>query len=125
MTTITKTLLRRKGACADQIDKFVELFPEGVVVTETLCIEHASVFSWDWAASHLLSPPAFAEYNRVTAAALAEYVRVRAAARDEYVPVRVRMTAAARDEYDRVIAAAFAEYVRVTAATFGRLAEKE
>ena len=111
---VTKTLLRRKGACDDQLDKFVELFPEGVVVTEALCVEHASVFSWDWAASHLLSPPARDEYERVIAA-------VRVAAQAEYERVRV----AARDEYEREMAPALDEYVRVTAATFGRLAEKE
>ena len=107
---VTKTLLLRKGACDDQLDKFVELFPKGVVVTEALCIEHASVFDWGWAASHLLRAPAQDEYSRVRAAAQAEYERV---------------IAAAWDEYEREMAPAQAEYSRVAAATFGRLEEKE
>ena len=61
---------------------------------------------WNWAARHLLSEPARAEYGRVTAAAWAEHERV---------------WAAARVEYERVWAAGRAEYGRVTARTFAKL----
>ena len=96
---VTKALLKRLGACKAQREKFAELFPRGVVVTEALCVEHAQEFNWDWAANHLLSPEAWAEYNRVRALAWAEY--------------------------NRVMAPAKAEYDRVAALAFGRLAEAE
>jgi len=140
---VTKALLKRLGACEAQREKFAELFPRGVVVTEALCVEHAQEFNWDWAANHLLSPEAQAEYNRVTAPrscrirslrrrAAAEYDRVRALAWAEYNRVTApaqaeynRVTAPAQAEYNRVMASAQAEYDRVTALAFGRLASSE
>ena len=106
---ITSALLKRKGACLDQRRKFAELFPGGVIVTEALCVEHASVFNWEWAAENLLPPSAWAEYGRVTAPAWAEYERV---------------TAPALAGYGRARASAWAEYKRVTASTFGSIAAK-
>ena len=78
MTTrkITARLLQSKGACANQVAKFRETFPRGVVPTVELAEQHASAFDWNWAAEHLLSPAAWAEYKRVRASALAEYERV-------------------------------------------------
>ena len=55
---ITKALLIRKHACRGQVDLFAELFPEGVVITESICLAHATEFDWDWAAKKLLRPPA-------------------------------------------------------------------
>ena len=55
---ITKALLVRKHACRGQVDLFAELFPEGVVITESICLAHAAEFDWDWAARKLLRPPA-------------------------------------------------------------------
>ena len=55
---ITKALLVRKHACRGQVDLFAELFPEGVVITESICLAHATEFDWDWAARKLLRPPA-------------------------------------------------------------------
>ena len=55
---ITKELLVRKHACRGQVDLFAELFPEGVVITESICLAHATEFDWDWAARKLLQPPA-------------------------------------------------------------------
>ena len=55
---ITKALLIRKHACRGQVDLFAELFPEGVVITESICLAHATEFDWDWAARKLLRPPA-------------------------------------------------------------------
>ena len=94
---VTKRLLQRKGACSNQVAEFARLFPKGVEITQALCIEHAVVFDWNWAAENLLS-----------AAAWDEYVRVRA-------PARV--------EYNRVTAPAQAEYNRIKAAAFGRLVD--
>ena len=55
---ITTTLLRRKRACQNQIELFISYFPEGVVITESICLAHATEFDWDWAARKLLRPPA-------------------------------------------------------------------
>lgn len=55
---ITKALLVRKHACRGQVDLFAELFPKGVVITESICLAHATEFDWDWAARKLLRPPA-------------------------------------------------------------------
>ena len=55
---ITKALLISKHACRGQVDLFAELFPEGVVITESICLAHATEFDWDWAARKLLRPPA-------------------------------------------------------------------
>ena len=51
---ITARLLKFKGACKEQVEKFKELFPDGVEVTESLCVIHAQDFNWDWAAYNLL-----------------------------------------------------------------------
>ena len=77
---ITLRMLKAKGACIEQCERFAALFPKGVEVTEVLCIEHAADFNWDWAAKNLLTAPAWAEYVRATAPAWAEYERVRAPA---------------------------------------------
>ena len=75
---ITARILKLKGACIGQVALFKSLWPDGVQITEALCIAHASEFDWGWAANNLLSAPAWAEYERVRAPALAEYERVTA-----------------------------------------------
>jgi cell division septum initiation protein DivIVA len=114
--TLTLATLKKKGACKEQVALFRKMFGKSVEITEALCVEHAAVFSWGWAAENLLKAAALAEYERVTAPARAEYERVTAAARAEYE----RVKAAARAEYERVKAPAWAEYQRVTAATWAR-----
>ena len=78
--TLTLTALKKKGACSEQVALFRKMFGRSVEITEALCVEHASVFSWGWAARNLLMAPAWAEYDRVTAPARAEYERVAAPA---------------------------------------------
>jgi len=104
------TLSALKGACVEQRTLFKKLFPNGVVPTVELAEKHASVFDWNWAAEHLLSAPAWAEYDRVTAPAWAKYIQVAISAQADYFQV----TALAR-----------AEYIRVTAVTFVTLWNKE
>jgi hypothetical protein len=69
--TLTLATLKKKGACSEQVALFRKMFGRSVEITEALCVEHASVFSWGWAARNLLTAPACAEYDRVTAAAWA------------------------------------------------------
>ena len=88
---LTLATLIDKGACSSQVDLFRSRFGESVEVTAELCASVAAVFDWDWAARNLLSPPAWAEYERVRAPAWAEDERVTAPASAEYE--RVRATA--------------------------------
>ena len=72
---ITLVQLRKKRACASQLAKFESLFGDSVVVTRELCIRHAADFDFDWAAEHLLSAPAWAEYRRARAPAFFDAAR--------------------------------------------------
>ena len=65
-------------------------------------------------AEELLTPSAWAEYERVKASAWAEYERVKASALAEYE----RVKASALAEYERVEASTWAEYERVENKTF-------
>ena len=100
-----ETLLKR-GACADQCQRFADTFGNSVDVTPELCVSVADQFDWAWAVWRLLSPEAQAEHERVCALARAEYERVRDSA---------------QAKYERVYAPAWAEYWRVCAREFGRL----
>lgn len=76
---ITERSLKRLGACADQRRRFAEAWPKGAVVGIRAIRKAARLgFDLDWVAEHFLRTPAWAEYDRVTAAARAEYDRVRA-----------------------------------------------
>ena len=114
---ITLRTLKDKGACREQRERFATLFPKGVEVTETLCIEHAAEFNWDWAARSLLTGPALVEFERVKASAWAEYDRTTVSALAEYD----RVVAPVWAEYVRARASAWAEYQRTRAATFAKL----
>lgn len=94
---LTAQMLRDKNACQEQVEKFQQLYPDGVEVTKAACVAVADVFDWKWAARNFLSDAARQEHDRIKNAAWQELNLV---------------TAAARQEYDRVEAAAF-----------GRLAE--
>ena len=76
------------GACAGAVKVFRKRFGESVRVTEALCIKAAQDFDFGWAARHLLSESAWADYRRVTAPALADYERVKAAAWADYERVK-------------------------------------
>ena len=98
---ITKGLLEKHGACKNQINKFVELFPDGVDATRELCLAHAQTFSFAWARL-LLSPPGREAYNEAVAPARKAY----------YDGV-----SSARKAYNEAIAPAWEAYVGSTAAT--------
>jgi hypothetical protein len=109
-----ETLLKR-GACADQRQRFADTFGKSVDVTPELCMSVADQFTWAWAARCLLSPEAQAEYKRVCAPAQAD--RVCYSAWAEYK----RVCDSAWAEYERVRDSALAEHKRVCAREFGRL----
>ena len=70
---ITIRLLKSKGACKDQIEKFKTLFPKGVVLTEAVCMDLAQTLDWGWAAKMLLTPKALKLYDETCASALKLY----------------------------------------------------
>ena len=69
---VSANLLVEKCACAEQVKQFRALFGSRLVtVTRRLCVSHAHTFNWDWAASNLLSAPAWKAYNEANAPAFA------------------------------------------------------
>jgi hypothetical protein len=96
-------MLKSKNACAEEVELFKQMFGDSVAITPELCVSVADKFDFMWAARHLLSLAAWADYRRVTAPALADLLR----------------GSSAIDER------AWADYRRVTARTFGELFCKE
>jgi len=101
---LTAEMLRKKGACDEQVELFVELFGESANVTQKLAMTHATKFDWDWAAKKLLSRAKYTEYCKVCGPAWAEYRKARDAAWAEFDKV----CDAARAEYDNVRGPAWA-----------------
>jgi hypothetical protein len=83
VSTITYQQLADMGACADQLEKFRELFGDSTDIKPEL-IEYASAFDWDWIARKTLPAPARAEFMRVRNAAWAKFERERDAAWAEF-----------------------------------------
>ena len=111
---ITKTLLKRKGACRIQLALFASYYPKGVVVTRELCLKHAHEFDWSWGANHLLSAPASKAYDEAM-------VPARKAFREAMVPARKAFRAAmvpARKAYEEVMAPASKAYEEAMALAF-------
>ena len=77
---ITLAMLRKAGACKQQLDAFKQLFPRGVEVTVALCLKHAAAFEWRWAARNLLSPSAQAACDEVITTAWVAYIKAEATA---------------------------------------------
>ena len=113
---ITADQLREHGACERDIEAFEERWPDGVEITEKVCIEafRKMGFNADWAAVHLLSPPALAQYEKARAPAWAQYVKARAAAWAQYVKAR----APAWAQYVKTRASALAQYRKTAASAF-------
>ena len=108
---ITIRLLKSKGACSEQLEKFKELFPKGVVLTEALCIKHANEFDWDWSAENLLTPTARKLYDETRAPAWTLYVETDAPGWTLYNET----CAPARKLYDETCATARKLYVETRA----------
>jgi hypothetical protein len=110
---ITYDMLRAAGACRPQRGLFRHIFPNGVIPTAELIAAHPE-FDYNWAAKHLLSGPARAEYERIIAPALADYERTIALSLADYG----RADAAEWGKYRRAMVAAWADYQRAGAAAF-------
>ena len=128
---ITKWLLEKHGACKSQVDKFVDLFPDGVVPTRDLCSAHAQTFSFAWA-RRLLSPPARKAYNEAIASASKAYDETVAAARKVYDEAAASASkaydeavAAARKVYNEAVVPAWFDASQLECEEVGLMAEKD
>ena len=115
---ITVERLKRLRACKAQVARFAELFPDGVEVTEELCIQHAQDFDWRWGSRNLLSPLALAAYDNAVAPAWVDYKKAVAPARADYK----KAIAQARADYDNAVARAWAAYEKAGAVAFAKAA---
>src|SRR3990167_318597 len=61
--TLTIKQLKAQHACANQVALFHKQFGNSTTVTVAKCRKVADLFDWSWAASHLLSFPAYADYS--------------------------------------------------------------
>lgn len=66
---LTLQTLIDKRACPEQVELFRFMFGDSVDVTPELCERVAAQFNFEWAARSLLTGPALAEYERVSARA--------------------------------------------------------
>ena len=121
--TLTLQTLIDEHACPSQAELFDNTFGDSVEVTPELCLSVADKFDWDWAALHLLSSVAQADYVRAKATAQADYDRATAPAQADYFRATALASGkcyTARADYDRAKATAWADYVRATAFAFGK-----
>ena len=101
------SLDRLEGVCESQLSAVTAEWPDGIPLTKAAARRCAELgLDLDWAAQHLLTAPARAEYQRLKTTAWAEY---------EWL----RVTAWA--EYERLRATAWAEYQRAKATELLRL----
>ena len=117
---ITKELLEKHGACKNQLDKFVELFPDGVDATRELCLAHAQTFDFIWA-QYLLPRPARKAYDEAIAPAYKAYYEATAAARKAHNEA----TAPAWKAYNKATAPAWKAYNKAIAAAWFDASQKE
>ena len=121
---ISKELLEKHGACKNQLDKFVELFPDGVDATRELCLAHAQTFDFTWA-QYLLPRPAWKAYAGSTASARKAYYEATAAAWKAYDEATApawkaydEAAAPARKAYDEAAASARKAYDEAAASAW-------
>ena len=72
---ISARILRRKRACVSQVKEFINVFGKAnITITKKLCIAHAQIFNWDWAAENLLPSRLYADYEAKRAPLYADLV---------------------------------------------------
>src|SRR5208282_5495044 len=81
---LTYRKLKLAGACSQQLERFRELFPDGVDVTAAVCASVAKEFDWDWAAMNLLPLRLRADYEAKLAPLRADYEAKRVLLWDDY-----------------------------------------
>src|SRR5208282_4293220 len=103
---LTYRKLKLAGACSQQLERFRELFPNGVDVTAAVCASVAKEFDWDWAARNLLTSRLWDDYEAK-----------RAPLRDDYEAKRKR--APLWDDYEAKRAPLWGDYKAKLAPLWG------
>ena len=116
---VTAELLRAKDACEDQVNMFESLFPEGVEITQELCVKHAGDFDWNWAAKNFLPRRMWPGHAAKHVALWADYMEARAPLWADYAAERTSLAAFAAD-----LATLLADYKAKSASLFGSLASQ-
>ncbi len=82
---VSVKLLRKLGACKDQVSLFEQTFGTGdVAITAALCREHADKFDLTWAVTNLFTCELRDEYNAKLNPSYDEYCAKHKVLRDEY-----------------------------------------
>jgi hypothetical protein len=120
MKCITVEMLRKHGACRDQVRKFETIFPKGAPVTMRSLTKAQKAGLDVFFCKRFLAGPALAEYEKVVDLARAEYKKVVGPALAEYEKVvdlaraeYKKVVGPARAEYKKVVGPALAEYKKV------------
>jgi hypothetical protein len=100
---LTYEMLLAKKVCEEQADKFRDLFPYGVVLTEALCVSHANDFDFNCAANNLLRARARKAYKEAYARVWEPYQEACVRAKESCE----KAIAPARQAFQEAIAAAF------------------
>lgn len=113
---LTYEILKRKGACSDQLALFRYMVGSEIAITKELCTTHCDKFDWNWAAHHLLNTAAFVEFSRINASAWAEYEGICTPAWAEYE----RASGPSWREYENMSEVALAEVMSTRASAMAK-----
>ena len=113
---LTAEQLGRAGACDATVKWFRHRFGEEVEVTEETAVRYAQEFDMDWAARHVLSKSARADYERMTKGAWEEYGQATKPAWEEWR----RATQPAHEVLRHALARAFVQGWQATHTTKGQ-----
>ncbi len=104
---VSVKLLRKLGACKDQVSLFEQTFGTGdVAITAALCREHAGKFNLTWAVTNLFTCELRDEYNAKLNPSYDEYCAKLKLLRDEYCAKHKVL----RDEYDAKLKPSYDKY---------------
>ena len=107
MKRITVAMLKRMGACSDEVDTFTREWPRGCAPTEQNILRALDLgLNVYWFADRALTAPAWTEYEKATDSALAEYDKAKDSAWAEYEKAKDSAWA----EYEKATDSAWAEY---------------
>ena len=112
---ITAARLESLGACSGQVALFRKHFGEKPApLTKRTVLRFASVFNWEWAARHLLTPAQRAAYNKAEAPAWEACNKAIAPAWEAYN----KASASARGAHNKALASAQEAYRTAIALAF-------
>ncbi len=112
---ITTKWLREHDACSDAVKLFTKTFGGAADITAKNARRAAKCgLDLSWLAPLVLTPEAWADYEKATAPAWADYEKATAPARADYE----KATDTARADYEKATATARADHQKATATAF-------